>query len=88
MKNSFTLHDFFLLYHNETDERNESFLENSFLSAFKDEDEFTGLSDQSSISVETLIAPDKKIIDNLMGYARALYLVKTDYAGDFHIVMN
>lgn len=87
MKNFFTLNDFFLLNQNESEEWEEQLFEKTgFFNS--SEKEKSDLSHQSTETVDTLISPDKKIIDNIMGYARALYLVKTENAGYFSIVMN
>jgi hypothetical protein len=87
MKNFFTLHDFFLLSQNESEEWEKQVYGNAgFFSS--SEKEKSDSSNQSAETVDTLISPDKKVIDNIMGYAHALYLVKTENAGYFSIVMN
>ena len=84
MKSSFTLQDFFLLCRNETDESGEHLFDDqdSFESVLIDK--FSGSTNQSL----KLMVPDKKIINNILGYSHALCLVKTSDAGNFEIMLN
>jgi hypothetical protein len=88
MKNSFTLHDFFLLCHNETDGWKDQELTTDGFSEEGWRNEYPDYYPHSGKSLDTLVAPDKKIIDNIMGYARALYQVKTKTSGYFSILLN
>jgi hypothetical protein len=40
------------------------------------------------LSNQELFLPDKKVLNNIMGYSQALYVVKTNHAGVFTILMN
>ena len=78
MKNSFTLNDFFLSGQNEADDWWNQDLINSGISLQKPVD----------ISIRELFLPGKRVLNNIMGYSQALYVVKTNHAGVFTILMN
>jgi len=88
MKNSFTLNDFFLLCHNVTDGWKDQELIKDGFSNEGWRNEYPESYKNDGKSQDTLVAPDKRIIDNIMGYARALYMVNTESAGYFSILMN
>lgn len=78
MKNSFTLNDFFLSGQNEADDWWIQDLINSGIPLQKLVD----------FSNQELFLPDKKVLNNILGYSHALYVVKTKHAGIFSILMN
>jgi len=84
MKNSFTLQDFFLLCRNETDEWGEYLFNDLDCSESEWIHELSGSTNQSM----KLMVPDKKIINNILGYSHALCVVITRDAGCFEIMLN
>jgi len=78
MKNSFTLNDFFLSGQNEADDWRNQDLFNSGIPLQKPVDPF----------YQELVLPDKRVLNNILGYSHALYVVKTKHAGIFSILMN
>jgi hypothetical protein len=74
MKNSFTLNDFFLSGQNESDEW---WIQELIKS---------GISLQEPLPEQ--FSPDKRVLSNIMGYSQALYVLKTNHAGVFSILMN
>jgi hypothetical protein len=87
MKKSVTLNDFFLLSHIETDEWLDQQISRTDFASECSGNEINGFSIKNNYS-KTLTSPDKRITDNIMGYSRALYLLKTKDGECFNILMN
>jgi len=50
------------------------------------EDEMT--EEHSKICENDLDGPDKRVIDNILSYSRALSVLKTKRAGNFNLLLN
>lgn len=83
MKDSFTLDDLIFFAYCETSELEERNLFDTSRTDSKLKDEFRDLFIDSS-----KVAPEKRIIDNIMSYARALCVIKTERAGVLNFIMN
>jgi ribosomal protein S17E len=84
MKNTFTLNDFGLFFYesNITEQNPDDELLEQF---FKKEEEMrTG----KKILRGVAVSPDKRILNNIFGYARALTVFKTKGAGIVNVLMN
>lgn len=84
MKNTFTLNDFNLFFNesNIAGQSSEDALTKQFFD--KEDNMRTGKKIFNGIAV----SPEKRILDNIFGYARALAVFKTKRAGTVNILMN
>ncbi len=83
MKNTFTLNDFNLFFNESgiTGQGSDSWAENFFN---KEKEMRTGKNILNSVTV----SPDKRVLDNIFGYSRALAVFKTKSAGMVNLLMN
>ena len=84
MKNTFTLNDFNLFF-NESSITEQS-LDGTLLKQFfnKEEEMIVG----NNLLQEVAISPEKRILDNIFSYSRALMVFKTKRAGIVNALMN
>lgn len=88
MKKSFTLNDFFLLNHIETDKWLDQEISRTLFAVEELSDE-NGLSCNQDCRISDAISsPEKRITENIMSYSRALYVVKTSNLGFFNVLLN
>jgi len=88
MKKSFTLNDFFLLNHIETDKWLDQEISRTAFAADEANVEIFGCSNQVCRISNVISAPEKWITDNIMNYSRALCVVKTSNIGFFNVLLN
>ena len=83
MKDSFTLDDLIFYAYCETEDLDEERIFDSSAVDEKFRNEF-----KSMFLDSKTVSPDRKIIDNIMSYARALCVIKTERAGALNFIMN
>jgi hypothetical protein len=88
MKKSFTLNDFFLLNHIETDKWLDQEISRTTFAVDDLNHETVRCSNQVCGISNVISAPEKRITDNIMNYSRALCVVKTSNLGFFNILLN
>jgi hypothetical protein len=88
MKKSFTLNDFFLLSHIETDEWLDQEVSKTDFASIGCGCEIDGCGCKFENYNGKFVSPDKRITDNILGYARALTVIKTKDCGCFNYILN
>jgi len=83
MKDSITLDDLIFYAYCETEDLEEKRIFDSSAVDEKFRNEFMSMFLDSKT-----VSPDRKIIDNIMSYARALCVIKTERAGVLNFIMN
>lgn len=78
MKSYFTLNDLILYTFCETEKQEDIGLFNSINSVEKRKRDFQSLR----------VSPNRRILNNIFSYARALSVLKTEKAGNFNLLMN
>jgi hypothetical protein len=84
MKNTFTLNDFSLFF-NETNITGQS-SDDALLKQFVNKEEEMRIG--KKILRGVAVSPEKRILDNIFSYARALAVFKTKRAGTVNVLMN
>ncbi len=82
MKNSFTLNELISFVCNGKSENNMSNVE---IANKKDHRRY---SNSEMLDSGLSISPDKRIINNILNYSRALSIVQTKNSGNFRLMMN
>jgi hypothetical protein len=83
MKDSYTLDDLIFYAYCETEDLGETRLFDNSKAEEKFRNEF-----KSMFLDSKKVSPDRRLIDNIMSYARALCVIKTERAGVLNFIMN
>ncbi len=88
MKNSFTLDELILIVCGEQGETDMSDMEVACQTddLYKKDDR--KLSNTDLLNLGLSISPDKRIINNILNYSRALSIMNTKNSGNFNLLMN
>ena len=88
MKNSFTLNELILIVCGEQGETDMSDMEVACQTddLYKKDDR--KLSNIDLLNLGLSISPDKRIINNILNYSRALSIMNTKNSGNFNLLMN
>ena len=87
MKSSFTIDDLFLFAINETLET-EDHMKCDELEASELKHEFREILGSENFDSNGRVSPEKRLINNIMSYSRALNVVRTKQAGTLNLLMN
>lgn len=87
MKSSFTIDDLFLFAINETLET-EDHMKCDGIGAHELKHEFKEILGSDDFSENAGVLPEKRLINNIMSYSRALNVVRTRQAGNINLLMN
>ena len=87
MKSDFTLDDLILFAYNETRETNEP-EKGDVMESEEFRHDFREMLADDNEGKGRCVLPDKRVINNIMNYSRALSVVRTRKAGYFNLLMN
>lgn len=88
MKSSFTLNELILSVCGENEEADAGDAEVACQTGCQCNKPHQKLSDNNLLNSGLTISPDKRIVDNILNYSRALSVVNTESSGNFSLMMN
>ena len=88
MENFFTKNDLILFAYNETNKTDVDKLSKSIRANPKLMDNYKSILSMKYSVDSVLVSPQKRIVNNIMNYSRALWIAHTEHSGNFNVLMN
>lgn len=88
MENFFTQNDLILFAYNETNKTDDEKLFKSMQSNTQLAENYHSILSMKYSVDSALISPQKRVVNNIMNYSRALWVAHTEHSGNFNVLMN
>jgi hypothetical protein len=88
MEKFFTQNDLILFAYNETEKTDDEKLFKSMQTNTQLTDNYKSILSMKYCVESALVSPQKRILNNIMNYSRALWIAHTEHSGDFNVLMN
>ncbi|NOX45738.1 MAG: hypothetical protein GXO89_02030 [Chlorobi bacterium] len=88
MEKFFTKNDLILFAYNETTKTDDEKLFKSMRTNTQLTDNYKSILSMKYRVESVLVSPQKRIVDNIMNYSRALWIAQTENSGNFNVLMN